>query len=83
VRAGSLAGTWQRPVAQADVTVKGVTRRVEVPLDLADAGDTLTARGTFRIRQSELGMVPFSVAGGAIQVADEIALSFEIVATAR
>ena len=83
VRAGELGGTWQDPVAQADVTLKGVTRRVEVPLDLADAGGTLTARGTFRIRQTEFGMVPFSVAGGAIQVADEIVLGFEIVATAR
>jgi hypothetical protein len=83
VRANGLGGTWQAPIAQADVTVKGVTRRVEVPLDLADAGGTLTARGTFRLRQTEFGMVPFSVAGGAIQVADEIVLGFEIVATAR
>jgi polyisoprenoid-binding protein YceI len=65
------------------VTLKGVTRRIEVPLEIADAGATLTARGTFRIRQTEFGMVPFSVGGGAIQVADEIVLGFEIVATAR
>jgi len=83
VRANGLGGTWQAPIAQADVTVRGVTRRVEVPLDLADAGGTLTARGTFGLRQTEFGMVPFSVAGGAIQVADEIVLGFEIVATAR
>jgi hypothetical protein len=83
VRAGGLGGTWQAPVAQADVNIKGDTRRIEVPLDLAEAGGTLTARGTFRLRQTEFGMVPFSVAGGAIQVADEIALGFEIVATAR
>jgi hypothetical protein len=83
VRASGLGGTWQDPVAQADVTLKGVTRRVEVPLDLTGSAGTLTARGTFRLRQTEFGMVPFSVAGGAIQVADEIVLAFEIVATAR
>jgi hypothetical protein len=83
VRAGALGGTWQDPVAQADVTLKGVTRRVEIPLELADAGGTLTARGTFRLRQTDFDMVPFSVAGGAIQVADDIVLGFEIVATAR
>ena len=83
VRAGGLGGSWQDPVAQADVTLKGVTRRIEVPFDLADAGGTLTARGSFRLRQTEFGMVPFSVAGGAIQVADEIVLGFEFVATAR
>jgi polyisoprenoid-binding protein YceI len=83
VIAGGLGGTWQAPVAHADVTIKGVTRRVEVPLDLAAAPGTLTARGTLRLRQTDFGMVPFSVGGGAIQVADEIELGFEIVATAR
>jgi polyisoprenoid-binding protein YceI len=83
VRAGGLGGNWQDPVALADVTLKGVTRRIEVPFDLSDAGGTLTARGSFRLRQSEFGMVPFSVAGGAIQVADEVVLGFEIVATTR
>jgi polyisoprenoid-binding protein YceI len=83
VRAAGLGGTWQDPVAHADVTLKGVTRRIEVPFDLADAGGTLTARGSFRMRQTEFGMVPFSVAGGAIQVADELVLGFEIVATVR
>jgi len=43
----------------------------------------LTARGTLRLRQTEFGMVPFSVAGGSIQVADEMELAFEIVATPR
>jgi hypothetical protein len=83
VRSGRLGATWQEPVAQADVTIKGVTRRIEIPLDLADAEGTLTARGTLRLRQTEFGMVPFSVAGGAIQVADEMELAFEIVATPR
>ena len=83
VNAGGLGGTWQAPVAHADVTIRGVTRRVEVPLDLAAAAGTLTARGTLRLRQTDFGMVPFSVGGGAIQVADEIELGFELVATAR
>jgi len=83
VRSGRLGATWQEPVAQADVTIKGVTRRIEIPLDLADAEGTLTARGTLRLRQTEFGMVPFSVAGGAIQVADEMEIAFEIVATPR
>jgi hypothetical protein len=40
------------------------------------------ARGEFRLRQSEFGITPFSVAGGAIQVADEVGISFEIRAVA-
>jgi polyisoprenoid-binding protein YceI len=83
VRSNGLAGTWASPTAIADVTLKGQTRRVEVPLEIALDGDSLEARGALRIRQSEFGMTPFSVAGGAIQVADELDVALAIVATAR
>jgi hypothetical protein len=83
VRSGGLGGTWDHPVAVADLTLRGVTRRVEVPLELHETGGTLTVSGSFQIRQSDYGLTPFSVAGGAIQVADEVDLAFELVATAR
>jgi polyisoprenoid-binding protein YceI len=83
VRCNGLGGTWDRPVAAADLTIRGTTRRVEVPVELERATDTLTARGAFRIKQSDFGITPFSVAGGAIQVGDELELRFEITAVAR
>jgi len=83
VRSGGLGGTWDRPVAIAEVTLRDATRRIEVPLEFSEAGATLAVRGSLRIRQTDFGMTPFSVAGGAIQVADEVDLSFEVVATAR
>lgn len=83
VRSSSLGGSWSQPVATAEITLKGVTRTIEVPLELERSGPMLTARGTFRIRQTDHGLVPFSVAGGAIQVADEVDIRFEIVATAH
>jgi polyisoprenoid-binding protein YceI len=83
VQCAALGGTWNKTVASADVTLKGVTRRVEVPVAIGQADGTLTARGSFHILQSDFGITPFSVGGGAIQVADRVDLSFEIVATAR
>lgn len=83
VRSSGIGGTWELPVAHAQATLKGQTRTVDVPLELDRAGTTLTARGAFRIRQTEFAMTPFSVAGGAIQVGDEVDLSFVIVATAH
>jgi polyisoprenoid-binding protein YceI len=83
VRCGSLAGTWQQPVAAADLTIRGVTRRVDIPVELTRDRDTITARGSFTIRQTDFGITPFSVAGGAIQVGDELGLRFEIVAVSR
>ena len=83
VRSSGLAGTWASPEVSADVTLKGQTRRVEAPLEIEFSDQGLTARGALRIRQSDFGMTPFSVAGGAIQVADEIEIVFAIVASAR
>jgi hypothetical protein len=34
------------------------------------------------VRQSELGIKPFSIVGGAIAVADEVEIRFEMVAQA-
>jgi hypothetical protein len=54
-----------------------------VPLSIDMQGTALVARGSFRILQSDFGITPFSVAGGAIQVADPVEVAFEIRATAR
>jgi polyisoprenoid-binding protein YceI len=83
VRCPGLAGSWERPVAAVDLAIRGATRRIEVPIALERAADTLVARGSFQIRQSDFGITPFSVAGGAIQVGDELEIRFEIAAVAR
>lgn len=83
VRCSGLAGTWEQPLAAADLTIRGVTRRVDVPIELTRAVDTISARGSLRIRQTDFGMTPFSIGGGAIQVANDLDLSFVITAVAR
>jgi hypothetical protein len=42
----------------------------------------VSAKGSFTVRQSELGIKPFSIVGGAIAVADEVEVRFDIVARA-
>ena len=83
VHANGLEGDWERPSVAATVQLKDQVRTIDVPLTIQREPRAVLARGEFRLRQSEFGITPFSVAGGAIQVADEIVLAFEIVATAR
>jgi hypothetical protein len=83
VRADALGGTWESPVAEARITLRSGTRSLQVPLSIDVQGTALVARGSFRILQSDFGITPFSVAGGAIQVADPVEVAFEIRATAR
>jgi polyisoprenoid-binding protein YceI len=83
VRADSLGGTWEVPTVTANVTLRDQTRRIDVPLDIARESAAIVARGTFSILQSDFGITPFSVGGGAIQVADAVEIAFEIHAVRR
>ena len=65
-----------------DLTLHGVTRAVELPLDVALDADTLSASGRLRLRQTQYGMEPVSVAG-VVNVKDEVAVDFRIVARVR
>jgi hypothetical protein len=82
VRARSLGGSWQSPVAHAEVTLRDHVRRIDVPLTVTWSPGAVTARGGFRILQSDFGITPFSVGGGAIQVADAVDVEFEFSAVA-
>lgn len=83
VRASRISGTWQQPVVVARITLRGTTRDVEVPVELRRDPQSLLATGALRIRQSDFGITPFSVGGGAIQVADDVDVRFEIAAVER
>lgn len=66
----------------AEVTVRGMTATLEVPVRVVQRGDALIAEGEFAVRQSTLGLEPFSVLGGALAVADELAVRFRFTARA-
>lgn len=58
----------------------GVTRSEHVNARIAQFGEMLRASGEFTLRQSDYGIKPISVAGGALKVKDELKFSFEMVA---
>ncbi len=83
VRAGSLGGTWDQPTVTASVTIKDRTRSIDVPLTIVRTDGAIVARGAFTVLQSDFGITPFSIGGGAIAVADAVEVSFEIHAVRR
>jgi len=62
------------------VTLHGVTRRYQVPATVVAEGGTVRASGSMSLRQTDFGLVPFSVLGGAMAVQDVLELRFDIVA---
>ena len=64
------------------ITLLGTTRTSTVPLTLATIQDGLRATGSMTLKQSDFGIAPFSLLGGALQVLDEFELRFDIRARA-
>jgi len=58
-----------------DLTLRGQTHPVNVDVKRQDG----RYRGATRLRQSEFGITPVTVAGGAIRVRDEVRVEFDVV----
>ena len=62
------------------IGVAGHESKVDVPLTLSVESRGLSATGTLELRQSVLGLTPYSLMLGALQVQDAMTIKFNIVA---
>ncbi len=61
-----------------DFTLRGVTKRVSVPMTLTSEGDGVRARGRFRILQSDYGYAAYRALLGAIQNEDHVDVVIDV-----
>jgi hypothetical protein len=64
------------------ISVNGVQRTVPVTMQREDDEQRFVARGRFSVNQSDFGITPFSILGGALQVRDRVDIRFTIEARA-
>jgi hypothetical protein len=62
------------------ITLHGVTRTMQVPVQLDAGDDAIDVTGRLTLAQSDFAIVPLSILGGAIQVQDRVDLRFHVVA---
>jgi hypothetical protein len=67
-------------IAQALIEVRGHIRPIAVPVHYELRRDRLVASGRFSLRQSAIGLTPFSAMGGALRVRDLMRVRFQLVA---
>jgi polyisoprenoid-binding protein YceI len=60
------------------ITLHGVTRTLEAPAQIETGRDEMSVSGLLEFNQSDFGIAPFSILGGAIQVQDRVSLRFRI-----
>lgn len=75
-------GAADAPTMQITVELLGRSVAVTVPTKVEVRGDDLMASGEFELTHTALGMTPFSVMLGALQVADKMKFVYRIHATA-
>jgi len=80
VRSVAVRGTDAAFESTLAVTVAGHESTLVVPFMLDVSAGRLTASGAFTLRQSAVGLVPFSALMGALRVQDEMLVKFKFVA---
>src|SRR6266513_2109052 len=79
---GDAGGEARAVLARVQTTVRGQLRTISVPVRYQFAAGALIASGDAALRQSDIGLTPFSALMGALQVQDEMRVRFRIVARA-
>jgi hypothetical protein len=67
-------------VATVAVSIAGHEARIDVPFKVQSDSSRLAASGSFELRQTELGLTPYSLMLGALQVQDSMTVKFTIIA---
>jgi hypothetical protein len=63
---------------QATIALRGVTRAARIPVQIEQSSEQLTVMGRMSLQQSNFGIVPLSILGGALVVQDRVDVRFQI-----
>ena len=83
-RSTSLTGIVKRPDGEVrfelkgDLTLHGQTRSIVIPVVVRRGPGQLKATGRYVLKQTEFGIRPYSTAGGAIKVKNDVVIDFQI-----
>ena len=80
--AAGTGGEAKAVLARVQSTVRGQVRTISVPVRYRLAAGTIIVSGETPLRQSDIGLTPFSALLGALQVQDEMRVRFRLVARA-
>jgi hypothetical protein len=83
VKSVALAGTPAALSADLEVSVAGHSVRISTPLILQGDAHRMTATGSVQLRQTALGLAPYSLMHGALQVQDALLVKFKFVVAAN
>ena len=75
----TLTGTLNALSADLTISVAGHEAKISAPCTLQGDAHQLTATGSMELRQTAIGLTPYSLLHGALQVQDAMQLKFSMV----
>ncbi len=72
------SGELPTPTLNVAITLHGVTRSYPMPVEVDASDDRLRARGRIALLQTDHGIAPFSIFGGALEVQDRLDIEFDL-----
>lgn len=82
VQGAALTGGPETFDLRLTITLKGRRMEIAAPAIITRTADRIEARGQWQLRQTALGLTPFSVMLGALQVEDVLTVEYRLVALA-
>lgn len=70
----------EQSTLRLSLTLHGTTREWEIPVQMDLLPEKIVVSGHMAFNQTDFGIVPFSILGGALQVQDRLDLHFRILA---
>jgi hypothetical protein len=80
VRSAGIQGTASAATFALEVEFKGQRYNLQVPAEIRFDSGQVSAQGRTTLLQSSLGLTPFSVMLGALQVKDQLDIEYDILA---
>jgi len=65
-------------VLDVEITLHGTTRSLRIPAKIETGAIEIGVTGSLALNQTDFGITPFSILGGAIRVQDRVDLRFRI-----
>ena len=81
IRVSGVDARYRAGPINVAITLHGTTHAPEVPAQIEASADQLIVSGRFSLDQTDFGITPYSVLGGAIAVRNRLDLRFRILAT--
>jgi hypothetical protein len=78
VKSVALSGTLGAATADLTVNIAGHESKISAPFTLQGDAQHLTATGSMQLQQTAIGLTPYSLLHGALQVQDAMLLKFKI-----